>query len=184
MDNDKILYENFLNGNKEAFDILMDKYRLNLIYFINRFLNDVEASEDLAQDVFVYILINRKEYDFKYSMKTYLYTIAKSRTLNYLERRKKIVPIDDNYISNIEDTYLEEAEEAIYAEGRNKELYNAMKNLNRSQQIVIYLADIEELSYKDISKILGKSVPQVKMTLYRARKKLKAILKKGEDKNE
>lgn len=83
MDNDKILYENFLNGNKEAFDILMDKYRLNLIYFINRFLNDVEASEDLAQDVFVYILINRKEYDFKYSMKTYLYTIAKSRTLNY-----------------------------------------------------------------------------------------------------
>lgn len=59
-----------------------------------------------------------------------------------------------------------------------------MKNLNRSQQIVIYLADIEELSYKDISKILGKSVPQVKMTLYRARKKLKAILKKGEDKNE
>lgn len=158
MDNDKILYENFLN--------------------------DVEASEDLAQDVFVYILINRKEYDFKYSMKTYLYTIAKSRTLNYLKRRKKIVPIDDNYISNIEDTYLEEAEEAIYAEGRNKELYNAMKNLNRSQQIVIYLADIEELSYKDISKILGKSVPQVKMTLYRARKKLKAILKKGEDKNE
>ena len=184
MDNDKILYENFLNGNKEAFDILMDKYRLNLIYFINRFLNDVEASEDLAQDVFVYILINRKEYDFKYSMKTYLYTIAKSRTLNYLKRRKKIVPIDDNCISNIEDTYLEEAEEAIYAEGRNKELYNAMKNLNRSQQIVIYLADIEELSYKDISKILGKSVLQVKMTLYRARKKLKAILKKGEDKNE
>ena len=81
MDNDKILYENFLNGNKEAFDILMDKYRLNLIYFTNRFLNDVEASEDLAQDVFVYILINRKEYDFKYSMKTYLYTIAKSLSI-------------------------------------------------------------------------------------------------------
>lgn len=84
MEDDVKLYKKFLTGNNEAFDILIDKYRNNLIYFIQGFVNSKDIAEDLTQDVFVYVLINRKEYDFKYSLKTYLYTIAKSRALNYM----------------------------------------------------------------------------------------------------
>ena len=91
MYSDTELYKEFLSGNKEAFDELINRHRKNLICFINSYVRNIETAEDLAQDVFVYILINRKEYDFKYKMKTYLYTIAKSRALNYLKRNKKFV---------------------------------------------------------------------------------------------
>ena len=76
------LYNSLLNGNNEAFDEIMNRHRNNLILFINKYVHDLEISEDLAQDTFVYVLINRKEYDFKYSLKTYLYTIAKCRASN------------------------------------------------------------------------------------------------------
>lgn len=79
MEEDIKLYKEFLLGSQVAFDKLIDKYRKNVICFINNFVRDIDIAEDLAQDVFVYILINRKEYDFTYSMKTYLYTIARSR---------------------------------------------------------------------------------------------------------
>lgn len=88
MDQDIKLYNQFISGNKEAFEKIMDKYRLNLIYFIRRFVKSIDIAEDIAQDVFVYVLINKKEYDFKYSLKTYLYTIAKCRALNFLRKEK------------------------------------------------------------------------------------------------
>ena len=77
MDTDQKLYKEFLIGNMESFDKLVDKYRENVVAFINTYVKEYDVSEDLAQDVFVYVLINKKEYDFKYSMKTYFYTIAR-----------------------------------------------------------------------------------------------------------
>ena len=43
------------------------------------YVKNIEIAEDIAQDSFMYMIINKVEYDFKYSFKTYLYTIAKSR---------------------------------------------------------------------------------------------------------
>lgn len=59
-------------------------------------------------------------------------------------------------------------------------IYNAINSLNIKQQRAIYLANIEELPYNEIAKILGKTIPQTKMIIYRARKKLKQILGKEE----
>ena len=174
MEEDIKLYKSFLLGNQEAFDILMDKYRKHVICFINKFVRNIDISEDLAQDVFVYILINRKEYDFKYSMKTYLYTIARSRAINYLNKEKRIIYLEDNiaYINKIEDE--------ILSKEKSQLVHNAINKLNLKQQRVIYLSDIEEMSYSEISKILGKTIPQTKMIIYRARKNIKAILRKEE----
>lgn len=181
MKEDIELYNDFLQGNQEAFDKLMNKHRRNLIYFIQRYVKDIDTAEDLAQDVFVYILLHKKEYDFKYSLKTYLYTIAKSRALNYLKKQSKIVPVSDDidYIKNIDD--INKIEEEIFNNEKKKKLYNAIDKLNRNQQEVVYLIDIDEMSYKETCKILGKTLPQVKMTIHRARNKLKNILLKEED---
>ena len=164
MEIDVKLYKEFLMGNQESFDVLMDKYRNSLICFIQGYVKNIDIAEDLAQDVFVYILINKKEYDFKYSMKTYLYTIARSRALNYLKREKKIISLEENI--------------DYYANKENINQHNAIKKLNESQQRAVFLADIEELSYREICKITGKTLSQIKMTIYRARKNLKKILMK------
>lgn len=43
----------------------------NLIYFIQRYVGKIDVAQDLAQDVFVYILLNPNEYNSEYSLKTY-----------------------------------------------------------------------------------------------------------------
>ncbi len=177
MENDVKLYKEFLLGNQNAFDKLMDKYRKNIICFINGYVKNIDIAEDLAQDVFVYILINKKEYDFKYSMKTYLYTIARSRALNYIKREKRIIYLNENVeYGNKEDSY--SIEEEIVSNERKQKLYKAIEELNETQKRAIFLADIEELSYNEIGKILGKSISQTKMIIYRARKNLKKLLGK------
>ncbi len=155
----------------------MDKYIESVIYFINKFVKNIDVAEDLAQDVFVYILINKKEYDFKYSLKTYLYTIGKYRAFNYLKREKRIIHLND-------DIYTDgsEIDDIVFKKEKNKNLKEAINKLNDEQSTVVFLADIEELSYKEICKILGISMPKLKSLIYRARKKLKVILLKEEAK--
>lgn len=183
MEKDMKLYKEFLAGSKDAFEMLMNKYRNNVVCFIQGYVKSLDIAEDLAQDVFVYILINRKEYDFKYSMKTYLYTIARSRALNYLKREKKVVSLEEHLRYVGDEKGLSQIEEVVFSNDRKRMISGAMKMLNKNQRQMIYLADIEELAYKDICRVTGKSLPQVKMIIYRARKNLKEILRKEELKN-
>lgn len=149
----------------------------SVIYFINRFVRNIDVAEDLAQDVFVYILINKKDYDFKYSLKTYLYTIGKCRAFNYLKKEKRIISLD-------EDVYVDEneIEDIVFRKEKNKNLRNAINKLNNEQSQAIFLIDIEELSYKEACKILGISMANLKSLIHRARKNLKNILLKEEKK--
>lgn len=169
------LYEEFINGDKEAFNEIIRKYRRSLILFIMRLVKNKEVAEDIAQDAFVYILMNKEEYNTKYSFKTYLYTIAKCRAINYLKRERKVVSYDEAYMGEKEETYIDED---LIKEENKKEIYEAIGKLKKSYQIVIYLKDIEGLKYKEISRILNKTVPQLKMMTHRARKSLEKIMRK------
>lgn len=173
---DVVLYNSFLKGDNEAFDEIINRYRKNLILFINKYVHDLEISEDLAQDTFVYVLINRKEYDFKYSLKTYLYTIAKCRASNYIRNQKRIVKFDEAYIKNEEEP--EQVEDNLLRKEKKLKVQEALKELKPEYQSVIFLKDIEEFSYKEICKILDKNMSQVKVLIHRARKSLAKILRK------
>ena len=177
---DAELYKEFLNGKEEAFNNIIRKYRKPLISFIMRFIKNIEVAEDIAQDTFVYVLMNKTEYDFKYSLKTYLYTIAKCRAINYLKRERKVVSYDEAYMREKEEIYIDED---LIKEENKKEIYEAIGKLKKSYQIVIYLKDIEGLKYKEISRILNKTVPQLKMMTHRARKSLEKTMRKEVKKN-
>lgn len=176
MKEDQILYKEFLKGNDKAFEIIMDKYMEKLIYFIQSFVKNIDVAEDLAQDVFVYILINKKDYDFKYSLKTYLFTIGKCRAFNYIKKEKRVIKLEESSYSNEE-----EIEDIVFKNEKYKNLKKSINKLNSSQSRVIFLADIEELPYKDICKILDMSMAKVKTLIHRGRKNLKEILLKEVD---
>lgn len=172
---DILLYKEFLKGNKEAFEEIVFRYKNNMIYFISRYTQNFEVAEDISQDVFVYLLVNKNKYDFSYSLKTYLYMIAKCRAINYLKKEKRKVDI-----KNYEKLHFEsiDFEEKIFKEEISKNLRKAINKLKKEYQTVIYLADFEDLSYKEISQIMNKSLSQIKSLLYNARKSLKRILEK------
>ena len=178
MEEDKRLYNEFILGNNDAFEQIMNKYRKDLIYFIQRIVKSFDVAEDIAQDVFVYVLINKKEYDFKYTLKTYLYTIGRSRAINYLKKEKRCVSL------NLEKQGNYEIDEIMFLNERKRNLKESINKLLPQHQLVIYLAEIEELPYKEICKIMNKSMVQIKMLIYRARKNLKIILGKESNKYE
>ena len=57
---DKELYKKYLNGDNKAFEQLIIKYKNQIIFFISRYTKDISIAEDISQDVFVYILLNKK----------------------------------------------------------------------------------------------------------------------------
>ena len=174
---DKELYLDFLNGNDKAFEEIMIRYKDKLINFIIRYVKNFEVAEDLSQDTFVYVLINRKEYDFKYSLKTYLFLIAKCRAINYINRQKRIVKFDESYIKNQEENI--RVEDKLIKEEDKREVMQAFEKLKPEYQLALLLKDIENFKYKDICKILDKNLSQVKILIHRARKSLEKKLKEG-----
>lgn len=81
------LYNEYLDGNKEAFELLYNKYKEKIQYFICNIVKDYQKAEDITQDTFVYVMQNKiKEgYTFKY----YIYLVAKSRAYNYINTEKR-----------------------------------------------------------------------------------------------
>lgn len=169
---DKQLYKEFLLGDKSSFEEIVIRHKDSIIYFIQRYVKSVDIAEDLAQDVFVYMLINKRSYKFEYSLKTYLYTIAKSKALNYIKREKRIVQLDE---MQFED--LEELEEKVFKNEKAENLRKCIKKLKIEYQNAIYLADIEGLNYKEIGHILKKTESSVKVLIHRARKTLEKLIK-------
>ncbi len=171
------LYNKFLNGNKEAFNQIILRYRKVLMSFLYRYVKNVEIAEDLAQDTFLYMYINKKEYDFKYSLKTYLFTVAKCRAINWIKKEKKNVKVefDEKYMTN--NTIID-LDESLIKKEDIKVIYSAMSKLKTEYETIIYLKDFQGMSYKEICKIMNKTMPQVKVLIHRARKSLAKLIKK------
>lgn len=175
MNEDKRLYNQFLNGNNNAFNDLISKYKNNVIYFISRYVKNIDVAEDIFQDVIVYILENKDKYNFDYSFKTYLYIIAKSRALNYIKNNK----INNIELSEIADSLSEDKLlEIVFSNERKNKIQKVINQLKTDYQVVIYLTQIEGLSYKETSQIMNKTEKQIKNLTYNAKKSLKKLLVK------
>ena len=172
MEEDKVLYEKFLSGDENSFNLIVEKYKNNLIYFITRYVNNIEIAEDIFQDTILYILENKEKYDFKFSLKTYMYMIAKSRSINYINKNDKIQEMP-------EDLADEKLLEEIVCQDEQKEKINGVINkLQKDYQLVIYLTQIENLSYKETAEIMEKTESQIKTLAHNSKKKLKKLLVK------
>lgn len=169
---DRELYKQFLNGERQAFEKIIERYEKNLKYFILKYVKDIDITEDIFQSVILYILENKEIYDDKYSLKTFLYTIAKSRALNYLKEQKTI-ELDNEEVLNKEEKLLEEI---IMSNERKEKITKLMKKMPIEYQQAIYLCIVEGISYKEVAEIMNKTISQIKNLLHRARKKMKKLL--------
>ena len=99
MDYYENLYNDYLNENIEAFEVLYAKYKDRIKYFIFNIIKDYEKAEDIMQDVFVYVMKNKydvKKGNFKY----YIYMIAKTKALTYLNTENRRNNISEKYLEN------------------------------------------------------------------------------------
>ena len=162
------LYNKYVNGEKEAFDILYNKYKNKITYFVFNILKDYEKSEDITQEVFIYVMNNklREGYSFKY----YLYLVAKSKAINYINTEKRRNKINEKYLKEEKE---DDVVDIITKKEDKKILLEAINVLDDKYKNAIYLVKIEELSYKEAAEILGESLQNVKTLVHRGKKLLR-----------
>ncbi len=177
MDNGANNYYLFLNGNDDGITEIIKEYKDGLILFINRYINNIYISEELAEDTFFKLVIKKPKFNDTYSFKTWLYTIGRNIALNYIKHNKKLVSIQDN---NLDNMIADKNEiEKVYIKQDNKLIiYKAISNLNIIYCQVLHLKFFEELSNEQIAKIMKKNKRQIENLLFRAKQLLKAELEK------
>ncbi|MEA4832322.1 ECF RNA polymerase sigma-E factor [bioreactor metagenome] len=182
MDNGASSYRRFLDGDESAFDEILDLYRDNLTFFINRYVRNITVAEDLAIDSFVELIVHKNRYNFTSSLKTYLFTIGRNRALDYLKhiRRIKTVPLDDADTSEYEREYAS-LEESVIAEERKRIVNKALETLPCEMKTAVYLVYFEGMSYDQTAAVMKKNRKQVDNLLYRAKNALRSVMgKEGE----
>lgn len=170
MDNGAEIYRRFIDGDERAFNEIMSKYRDSLALFIYRFVGDMSAAEDIAIDVFTFIIVHRSHYNFKTSFKTYIFMLGRSRALDYIRHKKtiEIIPLSDTDAESSDDNGIS-PENAAFDSERRRVLNEAIEKLPEQMRTAVYLVYFEELSYAETGKIIKKSVKQIDNLLYRAK---------------
>ena len=178
MDNGASSYRHFLNGDENAFSEILDMYRENLIFFINRTVNNLSVAEELAADAFAELLVHPKRYDFSVSLKTYIFTIAHNKMVSYIRKASRftMVTCEEAPVKSLEYASFEEN---IIKEERKKMLHEALLELPNDYRMVLHLIYFEDMSYADAGKVMHKNVKQVTNLAYRAKNSLRTILEKG-----
>jgi RNA polymerase sigma-70 factor (ECF subfamily) len=182
MDNGAVYYRRFLEGDRDAIIDIIADYREGLVLFINSFVNDFCAAEEIAEDTFVKLCADRPKFSGKCSFKTWIYTIGKNAALNSIKKKSRHseVPLDELYSiadkENIERNYIKDDDK--------RHLIRAMEKLKDEYRQVLYLVYFEEFSNTETAKIMRKSERQIRNLLYRAKESLRNILEKEEFKYE
>lgn len=177
MDDNELMLQ-VRDGNKEAYEILMKKYMSQAKTFAYKYVHDSFAAEDIVQESFVDIYMQRFHFDQQFKFSTYLYTIIKNKSMNYLKKNREFplssfdeeteVPVLERELVSFntpETEYLKKAEFG--------ELMSAIQSLSEDEKNMLYLYAVEERSYKEIAGKLGITVMKVKIKIFRARKKLR-----------
>ncbi|MBQ7095177.1 MAG: sigma-70 family RNA polymerase sigma factor, partial [Clostridia bacterium] len=177
MDNGASSYRRFLNGDESAFDEIMKELFDNLVFFVDRYVHDIHAAEDIAIDAFSDLVVNKHRYNFKVTLKTYLFMLGRSRALNYIKHRKVINFVELTEADNI-SAEQETLEEIILEDERKRIVNNALNSLPDDMRVVVHLIYFEDLTYDEAAKVMKKNRKQVDNLLYRAKKEIRIILGK------
>jgi len=173
-------------GDEYAFKILVNRHQAPVLNLIYRFIGDRMKSEDLAQETFLQVWRAAKTYKRKSKFTTWLYRICVNVCLNEIKstRRKKWL----QYFKNTPDSkhpenesLLDESpnpEDLLLARERNQQITNALQALPENQRIALILKRYDNLSYEEISRVIGCSIPAVESLLVRAKRTLQKKLEK------
>ncbi len=165
-------------GDEAAFRIVFDSYSSKLYYFSLRFLKEKEPCQEVIQEVFMNLWINRDKLDSQYPIAPYLYTITRRLTLNVLRQVANSQSALEKMWLNLQISS-NETEELVHLEDLERFTEQVLSNLPKQQQLIYRMSRQQELSYDEIAEELNISRNTVKNHLVSALKTLRTQLQKA-----
>ena len=151
----------------KEYNTAVDTYADNIFRFVLKHLKNKDAAKDVVQDTFAKVWVKRDNIDGQ-KVKSYLFTTAYNTLIDATRKQKYTEEFDtiDKHFSQapVKDMDLQSV------------LHKALDQLPEIQRSVILLRDYEGYDYAEIGKITNLKESQVKVYIFRARKKLKQIL--------
>lgn len=180
--NDQVYIDAILNGDANAFAKLVDRYK-DLVYTLTlRMMKHKEEAEEAAQDTFikVYKSLNKFKGDSKFS--TWIYRVAYNTCLDRLKKNKRQqYTLEINEYTEHQIKTLDNALDKMEAKEREQSIQDCLAMLPSEDSFLLTLYYFEELSLDEIGKIVDLKPNNVKVKLFRSRKKLTSILRKKLD---
>ena len=180
--NDQVYISKILNGDSQSFSVLVERYKDLVFTLVLRMLKNREEAEEVSQDTFikVYKSLDRFKGDSKFS--TWIYRVAYNTCLDRIKKNKRqflTVPIDEftaHHVKTVDDAFskLETLE-------REEAIKRCLGLLPAEDSFLITLYYFEEQTLEELAKVVGLKANNVKVKLFRARKKLASILKEQLD---
>lgn len=174
----EIVNEYCKSKSDRAANALIRKYS-SLVYFTAyRYVKNEFDAQDISQDVFVKVLSKLHTFKNHSSLQTWIYSITANQSKNFLRKKslRKFLRIDKEIAFEIEDKYQLNAQDHLESKESNKLLLQELAKLPEKQKEVFSLRYFEDLSYAEISNLLGTSVGGLKANYFHAVKKLSSKL--------
>lgn len=169
---DNMLVEQCLNGRKDAFERLVERYQKLILNLTFRMCGDSDDAEDITQSVFLKAYDSLSRFDPTYKFYSWIYRIAMNESINHVKKKSRTIRTEVDLIIN------EQTPEDIYAQNElSSQIQAALMKLDPVYRAVIVLQHFRHCSYEEIATILEIPVRTVRSRLYSARELLRKILK-------
>lgn len=164
------------NKKQEAFALLVAKYKERLYWHIRKMIIVHEDTDDLLQNTFMKAWGHIGHFRGDASLYTWLYRIATNETLNYINKKKEGLLHEDADMEMMLGNKIE-SDPLFTGDEIQKRLQKCLLALPEKQRMVFNMKYFEDMTYEDISKILGTSVGALKASYHHAVKKIEAFIK-------
>ena len=175
----------FLEGEKRAFGVLVDRYQSRLLNFVYRTTGDRERAEDLVQETFIRVYRHLHRFDQSKKFSTWIYTIASNLAKNELRNRsrnplvlfqtiKKNWDADHRPLEWEDNTF--RPDDLFRKRHLRQMVESAVEELPEHHRVVFVLRELEGKTYEEIAEITSCNLGTVKSRLNRARNNFAQII--------
>jgi RNA polymerase sigma factor (sigma-70 family) len=174
---DQQLIEKTLKGHTASFGALVVRYQDFIFTIVVRMVKRKEEAEEVAQDSFIKAFERLESFQGKSKFSSWLYSIAYRTALDYLRKAKRFqnnVAVEE--MNDLEVATLENGLQKLVAKERSNIIQECIMKLPEVDAAIITFYYFEELPIREIAGITEQTEDNIKIKLYRSRKKLYSLL--------
>jgi RNA polymerase sigma-70 factor (ECF subfamily) len=178
--NDCELVSCFKQGNGAAFEEIVMRYQAPLYTYILSITKNVDASNDILQDVFIRVYRKLGKYNEENKLKNWLFTLTRNITMDYFRKNSaKLLPLesqDEDELSLLDTLAANDTNplDAAITNDKNRKVNEALGKLNAEERELITLKD--SMTFQEIAQMQNKPIGTLLSKFNRSLKKLKIIL--------
>ena len=177
---DEKLILRFQEGDINAYNELVKRYKDRLFNFVLRYFNNAEQAEDVVQDTLIKLYTHASYYKNIAKFSTWIFTIAKNNALTELRKNKR-KQTDSLWTEDGKVIDINSKEESLESKVQNEiaidQLNKFLDEIPENFRMAVVLRDFQELSYEEISKILEIPIGTIKSRINRGRIQLAQKMK-------